>query len=55
MMTLQGRGLQWCNWFVERWHAAAIDEILRDVAAVAVTGDLTAASCLVPMGGDVSC
>jgi hypothetical protein len=30
-----------CNWLVRRWHAAAIDDILRDVAAVAVAGDLT--------------
>ena len=38
---LQGRGMRQCNWLVRRWHAAAIDDILRDVAAVAVAGDLT--------------
>ena len=40
-MTLQGRGMRWCNWHEGRWHAAAIDDILRDVVAVAVAGDLT--------------
>jgi hypothetical protein len=41
MTMLQGRGMRWCNWLVRRWHAAAIDDILRDIAAVAVAGDLT--------------
>jgi len=41
---------------VVRWHAAAIDGILRDVAAVAVAGDL--ADSVVPRAhgrGDASC
>ena len=41
MTMLQGRGMRRCNWRVRSWHATAIDDILRDVDAVAVAGDLT--------------
>ncbi len=39
---MQGRGMRHCNGCVGRWYdAAAIDDILRHVATVAVAGYLT--------------
>ncbi len=37
----------------ERLYAAAIDNVVRDITAMAVAGDLKGS--VVPMGGDASC